>query len=454
MLVAATAFYVALAVAQFCGAAVDGYFDTLDLRAVARRPLDAAAFWAGARPPGYPLLLRLIGPESRALLALQLALYLAAFIVVAWGLARRCATPWVRVAAFVVVTLGSLSAGWLDWAHAFSTESLSISLFVLPVGLVLVGAVDATRPRWQRVAASVAIALLLVEWLALRDLDGAWLVVATVTAALLPRLVRADAAVRRATAIVALIAVVATYVAAVGADHGKRWRYPLVNVIARRVFPDPLRKASWERAGMPDNDKTRCFKGQWASDCNSDFSGFEPWLTTSGKRTYARDLATQPRRLFLEPLEHWRALLCGDRTDEPSSPPLTFYARTKPGRLRTLWTQFFLGRWKWLRGEFVVALVLLAWARRRTRLGIDAATAPLVVLAATVYPLLLLVWHGDAMEIQRHALVPMVSARLALWGAYAVAVDRLAQSFGRSAATAGGTMSATSPSSRSVARSS
>ncbi|HEX6836761.1 MAG TPA: hypothetical protein VF334_09325, partial [Polyangia bacterium] len=117
-------------------------------------------------------------------------------------------------------------------------------------------------------------------------------------------------------------------------------------------------------------------------------------------------------------------------------------------------SRMFLWKWRALRNEAIVLLALLVWARRRAGLRLDADTAPLVVLAATVYPLVVLVWHGDALEIQRHALVAMVSSRLALWGAYAVCIDRLAQTFAASAATAGGNSSATSPSSRNVASSS
>jgi hypothetical protein len=180
---------------------------------------------------------------------------------------------------------------------------------------------------------------------------------------------------------------------------------------------------------MPDNAKTRCFSGNWASDCRSDFSGFEPWLTARGKQVYARNLLAAPLRLLFEPLAHWKALACGDQSDEPSSPPLAWYSLAKAGTIRHQWTRIFLSKWKWLRSEAVVALLLLAWARRRGRLALDAATAPLIVLAATVYPLWVVVWHGDAMEIQRHALVATVSLRLALWGALAVGVDRWVQSF-------------------------
>lgn len=447
-----TALYLSLALWLFRRAAIDGWFDTNDLRDQAKLPLFSSSFWRGARPPGYPLLLKAFGPFSPWLPRLQLALYALAFIVVAWGLARRCRTPWVRTGAYGIVLFGSLSGGLFEWTHGISTESLSLSLFVLPVGLVLADATAPARPRWQRRVAYGVIVASLVEWLMLRDLDAAWLAIAAAVTALLAFRLRAPSPARRDALAACALAAVALVAVAYSSDGGQRWRYPLVNILAQRVLTDPPRLAFFERHGMPDNPKTRCFAGKWACDCKYDYSGFEPWLTVHGKQTYARDLLRHPRRLFLEPLAHWKALLTGDRADEPGSATLSYYSLAKTGRVRNLWSRLFLWKWRALRNEGLVLLVLLVWARRRAGLPLDRDTAPLVVLAATVYPLMVLVWHGDAMEIQRHALVAIVSSRLALWGAYAVAVDRLAQSF--SAATAGGNSSATSPSSRSVASSS
>lgn len=431
-----TVAYVALAVWLFRRAEIESWFDSNDMRDQAKLPLFSDGFWRGARPPGYPLLLKLFGPFSPWLARLQLALYAVAFIVVAWGLVRRCRTPWVRTLGYTIVLFGSLSDGWFEWTHAWSTESLSMSLFVLPVGLVLVGALAPERPRWQRRLCWSVVVLALAEWLALRDLDAAWLMVAVAVTALLTLCLRAPVPARRAALAGCAFAAVGLVAVAASSNGGVRWRYPLVNIIGQRVFIDPVRLAYFQREGMPDNDKTRCFAGLWAPDCKSDFSGFEPWLTTRGKQTYAHDLLRHPRRLFLEPLAHWKALLTGDRYDEPGSPPLVFYSYTKAGPIRNLWSRLFLWKWRALRNEAIVLVALLVWARRRAGLRLDGDTAPLVVLAATVYPLLVLVWHGDALEIQRHAIVAMISARLALWGAYAVSIDRLARSFAASAPTA------------------
>ncbi|HEX6836371.1 MAG TPA: hypothetical protein VF334_07340, partial [Polyangia bacterium] len=324
-----TVAYVALALWLFRRAEIESWFDSNDMREQAKLPLFDGAFWHGARPPGYPLLFKLFGPFSPWLARLQLALYVVAFIVVAWALVRRCKTPWVRTLGYAILVFGSLSDGWFEWTHAWSTESLSMSLFVLPVGLVIGGALAPERPRWQRRLARGVVVVSLAEWLALRDLDAAWLVVATAVTALLAFHLGAPAPARRAAIVGCALAAVALVAVAASSNGGLRWRYPLVNIIGQRVLTDPVRQAYFERQGMPDNEKTRCFAGLWAPDCKSDFSGFEPWLTTRGKQTYARDLLRHPHRLLLEPLAHWKALLTGDRYDEPGSPPLVFYSYTK-----------------------------------------------------------------------------------------------------------------------------
>jgi hypothetical protein len=425
VLVVVAVLYVVAAVALFRRAPPDAYFDTNELRALALQPLWSMRFFGGIRPPGYALLLKAFGPASPWLLRLQLGLHVTAWALVAWGLQRRCQTAWVRIVCFAVVLAGSLSTGLFEWTHAYSTESTSMTLLLLPIGLLLVLVPGPPRPLWLRIAAIAIGCLSLLQWVMTRDLDAAWLGVAAISAAVLAYARRAPAAVRRATLVAVAIAVVLVALTSVGIQHGDRWRYPMVNVIGRRVLPDPARKARWEQAGLSDNAKVRCFKGLWAVDCNRDFSGFEPWLTFHARRTYAKDLLLHPGWLFWEPLAHWPALLCGDRRGEGGSPPLQYYFGAKPTAWQKVITRVYLSSWRWLDGELIVALVLVVWAWRRAGLRIDATTAPLIVLVATVYPMMLLCWHGDALEMQRHALVAMVSLRVALWGLMAVSVDRL-----------------------------
>jgi hypothetical protein len=423
-LAAAALLYVVLAVTRFARTGLMDYLDTRDYQAVARRPLASAAFWLGARPPGYPLLLKLFQGAPAWLLRLQLLLHVAGFLLLAWSLARLCRRPWLRVGCFAVVLATSLTSGLFYWTSSLSTESTSLSLLALALGLVVLGWPPGAEARYPR-ARALGIALALVPWAATRDANAGWLPVAALATAATAWWGGAGAGARRASLVLVAGALLLAAASSVSIDRGGRWRYPLVNALGQRILPNAERRARFERGGMPDNPRTRCFVGRWAPDCHADFTGFEPWLTRQARHDYALDLVTHPYPLLIEPLLHWRALLCGQRRDEPASPPLGyyFYFATPPAWQKALSVVLLAEPW-FLVAELVLAAALLVALRRRRR-PLDRGLAPPLVLGATAYPLLLLVWHGDAMEIQRHALVLMMVSRVALWGTIALAADRI-----------------------------
>ena len=68
-----------------------------------------------------------------------------------------------------------------------------------------------------------------------------------------------------------------------------------------------------------------------------------------------------------------------------------------------------------------VAMGLLAW-RRRLRPALVGAVALVGAFAVVGY---YAAWHGDALEVYRHALSAAVQLRIALWIATALVVDAL-----------------------------
>lgn len=420
----ALAAFVVAAIALFWRAPVVATWDTVDLRVVAQESLGSAAFWLGSKPFGYPLLFKLFGRESPWLLRTQLVLHLAAWALVAWGVARRCTTAWVRGALFVVILAGSFSPGIFDWTHVYLTESLSLSLLLLPFGLVLLLVPGAPRPRWQRVVVAVVSGASLLLWIAIRDVDAAWLLMAAIATVLALVAQRAPSSLRRGALVAVAVAAALCALVSRGVDQGQRWRYPLINVIGRRVLPVPERKARWERDGMPDNERVRALAGGWAINHKLDFPGLEPWLTTRARHTYTKELLRDPAWLVGEPLAHWKELLCGNETELGNGALTLYFKPGHPARWQHFVSRTFLHNWRWLVGELVAALVLVGWAIARGGLRLDATTTPFAIVGATIVPTMILAWHGDAMEMQRHALVAMVLLRVVLWAALALAVDR------------------------------
>jgi hypothetical protein len=408
------------AVALFCRPPRMGMPDTREYEAVARLPLASARFWTANRAPGLPLLMKLCAGALDPLVWIQLALQLGGFALVAFVLARLCRRPWVRVGCVAGVLAGSFSIGFFFWSRSVLTESLSISLILWAIGLILYDWPSPRRYAWLR---TFAAALALLFWAATRDANAAWLPCAALLAVAAAWIGRASARARRTTLLWVPFALVVAALSSASIDASGRWRYPLVNVIGRRILTMPARKARFERAGMPDNARVRCFAGKWSPDCGSDFAAFEPWLTTRARRDYLVELLLHPGDLLVEPFVHWRALISGQRRDERASPPLTYYFYdVAPGWQKSL-SELFLADPHLFLVELGAAVALLLALARRRRL--DAGLWPPAWLMMSSLPMLLLAWHGDAMEMQRHAVAGMLLLRVGLWGTTAVAIDRL-----------------------------
>jgi hypothetical protein len=150
--------------------------------------------------------------------------------------------------------------------------------------------------------------------------------------------------------------------------------------------------------------------GKWAH--SDDFAlynaeslrGFQSWAAARGKSTYLEYLLADPLRTAWEPLQNADVLLF---------PTLRGY--TPQGMRGCRWMGCIRkapGLWAGWRC-WVRSVGGAAWARWR-RLNGRGLWAALALLLLS-YPHLALVWHGDAMEVGRHALAAGVQLRLGLW---------------------------------------
>ena len=127
------------------------------------------------------------------------------------------------------------------------------------------------------------------------------------------------------------------------------------------------------------------------------------WLRTDAPRTYVEWLLVHPGTVLKEPLVR------PERTYNNAEGHLSFYAATD----RTdapAFTTVLHPSWGWVLGAAVVAVaggVLLGQARRLAWV----VTAFLGVLGLFH---MLVAWHGDGMEVTRHASVGNVQVRLAV----------------------------------------
>jgi hypothetical protein len=386
---------------------------------VAAAPLLSLDLFAGARPPAVPLFYKLLpnsdGWRSAGQLVASIACWLALAAAVAWCVRDRA----LRLVAFCLVLVFSLSVWITQWDTVILSESLGISLTaaVLAAWLALVRA-----PSWWTVAGVLAASL---AWTLARD-TSAYVVLGSAAAvgvaAVWPARRRMAAILAVALVVVFGLSLTSTMVTDVPYP---RWQQSLRNVIGARVLTDPGELDWFRDRGMPVTPVLLSYAGRpLASDAlqpgltlgeDPRLEPFRRWIRDRGRRTLATYLLTHPYRAW-KPVFTDRDILFATEPSRrlPNGGPLIVYR--SPGTSPLL-PEFVgdaiyppsvaaLGVWA------VVLLLVGAWLAWRGAARTVWAV-PGVALALQL-PHAAIVWNGDAVEIARHALLVGVMTRASL----------------------------------------
>ena len=397
--------YLALRVGAFEGVTTLAYRDSQSYVDVARQSLLSPAFWAGARPWTVPLVYKLLPHDDEARAVAQLVMSIACWATLAAAVARCLRPHAYRIVAFAVVLAFSASFQIIRWDRLVLSESVSISLTAL-VTAAWLELVRAPRPR-----AVVAVLAANLFWVFTRD-SNAYLALATALPALV-WLARPGSTPRRWPAVLAggLVAISLASVAATGTSEAQLRRNdrPLLHVVGRRVLIHPDQRAYFERHGMPvptplvlRHHKALAAVGMTIpSDPPSD--AFLRWVRRHGRATLARYLFAHPVAA-LRPLVKFRQRLLGGVTIGYRSPDARM-ALPEP-IASGLYPERGDGALAVLAVASAVALVTALVARpRRTWLVA-------IALILLEIPHALLVYHGDTLEIPRHAILMAIMLRL------------------------------------------
>jgi hypothetical protein len=400
--------------------------DTEDYAMIASQTWYTSTFWTGGNPPGLPLLFKVfglnwdtfIGPQyediARQITKFQTALSFLAVSCIAFSLASVIRQKWLRPLAVLVVFGLGMSADVAQWNKMLLSESLSTSIFFgLFAGAILLAqwTDESESSKGLLVAALTAVIAMGVALYAFtRDVNSYFLLAVGVLT--LPLAI--IAAVRRKrwrwayTAIVGIV-----LLAAVGSavSRRSRWSYPFINLIYDRVLPDKAAVDFFVRHDFPieviesiqpnsRNDLQVAYKGDQGDPLRA-------WFEESARLVHMKFLLSRPVETLSAPLADLPALLSPDVSwyrvrlhPEPPWLPLTtavFYPKSP--LILGLWAIVVLGS----------TAVLI-----RTGRGRPFWAVPLLVLA-TLYPLYLVIWHGDTAAMERHSLPVGLGLRLSLW---------------------------------------
>jgi hypothetical protein len=400
--------YVLVRLGGFYGVMPLSYRDTDSYLEVASHPVWSLDFLAGGRPWTVPLLYKLL-PDGDVWRARgQFAISVASWPLLAAATARCLRPGLYRYVAFATVLLFSLSLAIVRWDTVLLSESVSISLTVLVLAAWL-ELVRAPRP-----AMVVAVLVVTVLWVFARDSNGVIALAAAPLVALWA--IRPGALGRRwmlglAGGLLTIFAL--SFLATTTEDAQlRRNERPILHVIGRRVLASPGQTAYFRDRGMPAppprvlryrRSLAGIADGAIPSDPSTD--RFLEWAREHGRGVLARYLLTHPRYTINRVIDNRQRLVSGV-TGGYLSPDARLI---QPEPLRDLlYPRNFNDVWFWL---VVVGLAALAVWRA---LGARRTWIVPVVALVLQFPHAIVVFHGDTLEVPRHAILVAVASRLSI----------------------------------------
>jgi hypothetical protein len=197
------------------------------------------------------------------------------------------------------------------------------------------------------------------------------------------------------------------------ADMGGRWVFPLGNLIARRILPDQASTDYFINCGMPVTPNLLRLSGGFANSEDRalfedpELEPFRQWLLRDGKTCYSSWLVANSAGSIRATLSESEALLGFADVDKYFARAYDPLMPVAAGRL--LYPERF-SQWIWLLCSVVAVVVVV-----RRPWQDQPLWGVFCFLTVLLLPHLYLVWHGDAMAPQRHALSAGVQLNLAFW---------------------------------------
>ncbi|MFZ5880498.1 MAG: hypothetical protein ACOY0R_14105 [Chloroflexota bacterium] len=378
--------------------------DTQAYLRISEQPLLDVDFWGSSRPFVFPLLLKIAHQDASTAAALQLGFSILAWSLLGLSVAAALRTRGLAPFAFGLILALSLVRHLAGWDFTLLTESLSVSWFVLflATGLWLLRAW-----RVERVIALVLVGFFLAFT---RD-TNAYLLLMLAGLLFLAVILRWA---QPRTLILAAAFVGIFLLNNANADLGGRWVFPFLNVMGRRILPNPQAVDFFEdRCGMPVTPALMALEGEFANGQDRafyndpDLADFRSWAYQRGKTCYVRWLISNPMRSGAEAFTQFGPLVAFPDVDNYFT---RFYKPILPAFFeRILYPdRFILWIFAVLTASALIAIPPRAWRS-------NPLWVAFILLVLPVFPHLFISWHGDAMAPARHALSVGLELHLSAW---------------------------------------
>jgi len=418
---------------------LDGFYitpDTYSYVRVAEIPVTSTSFWIGERPITLPILLKVfhinlatlndpsfvVSSRAKLFTQFQALFSLASFSLLAVAVSSHIQSRFLRsIAATLTVTFAML-IDVAQWNRMLLSESVSLSLSALVISLWLLAL--HTFRVWHRIAPGlrgllITFLIIVMAFFSLaRDVHAYMLAMISgvlMIAMAVPYVRKHPTAPALITIALATGCVAALQISS--QNLGERWLYPLTNIISKRVLTDSDAREFFLENGAPfDEIPDELLPVSCTEDCSNMhfFLQTNPygqvlleWTREEGKDVYLRYLLRQPLLILQRPFTNIVSLLSPDSTEyrqrqyaDPMWLPLIrkILVPSSPD-LILLWSVSAL----------VISIIMVGFSSQQEHLLLPIS---MIIFS---YLLMLVIWHGDAIELERHATQVSLQIKLALW---------------------------------------
>jgi len=370
---------------------------------ISTQPILTLGFLQVNRPFVFPFLLQIVHQDFVLAAGIQLAVTILAWGLLAYLISISFQYIWLRILSFVIILALSLVRHLAGWDFVMMTESLSLSTFALLVacGIWLLRS-------WQTYKV-VTLCMVAFVFAFTRD-TNAYLLLMFAGLLLIVVLFRlANPKVLVLVGIFALIFLVSN----LSANISKRWVFPLVNVVGKRILPYTESVQRFEACGMPVTPKLLSLADTFANGEDRAFfndpelDGFRLWIADHGKSCYMRWLLAEPVKSTGQVFSEFDQLIYFENVNGYFS---RRYRDLLPSHLERVLYPVYYVTWLW------VCLMIAALFSLIKQLWRDNVLwVVFILLCLTIFPHLFIAWHGDAMAPNRHAVSVGMQLALTMW---------------------------------------
>ena len=352
-----------------------------------------------------------IQPGTETLVRNQTVISILCWVIGALLLASSL-NGWFSKALIVLLVLAfGFVPQVADWDSILSSESLSISLFILLVGLLIKALPNGEDDSFGSWIAAILLLPVNVLWIFTRDTNSYFIVIEALALIIGGIVYWVRRKGQRVSALLCGFCLAALFVFQQGTfRESERWLVPLLNNMTANVFPYEERVAFFEENGMPVDEELLSIKGSAEYNRINENELFIRWAKRYGMTAYQKFLLSMPLWSVLQVYENLdgffeenrQPFFYGSKEERP-------HWAEKPGNLLHPLSAAVI----------LIDLLLLILTAVRAISTKDPAVIRFFWLLLVLFLggglLMSLSYLGEVRSIWRHVLGGVMALRLTLW---------------------------------------